>query len=42
MKELERQKLVEKANADFERSRKEFCALFGRTTKAKNRGIASL
>ena len=49
MKELVRQKkltmwkdVVEKANADFEGSRRKFWAFVGRRTKAKNRGIASL
>ena len=34
--------VVEKANVDFEGSRKEFCAIVGRRTKAKSRSIASL
>ena len=49
VKELVRQKkltmwkeVVEKANVDFEGSRKEFWAFVGRRTKAKNRSIASL
>ena len=49
MKELVRQKkltmwkeVVEKANVDFEGSRKEFLAFVSRRTKAKNRSIASL
>ena len=46
VKELVRQKKLtmwkEKANVDFEGSRKEFLAFVGRRTKAKNRSIASL
>ena len=49
VKELVRQKkltmwkeVVEKANVDFEGSRKEFWAFVSRRTEAKNRGIASL
>ena len=49
MKELVRQKkltvwkeVVEKANVDFQGSRKEFWAFVGRRTKTKNRCIASL
>ena len=51
VKELVRQKkltinveggIVEKANVDFEGSRKEFWAFVGRITKAKNSGNASL
>ena len=34
--------VVEKANVDFEGSRKEFWAFIGRRTKAKNRSIASV
>ena len=33
--------VVEKVNVYFQGSRKEFWAFVGRTTKAKNRGIAS-